>query len=128
MSYAQNNSVIGKWNVISSQTGTEIGVVEIYQHQGEIQGKVIAIHNPKDQNRSCKNCIGSYKNQPLLGLTILRGLKKKGSEYSGGTILDPKYGKYYSCYITLENDNKLKVRGYLGISLFGKTHYWHRVK
>ena len=62
------------------------------------------------------------------GIIIIQGLKKNGDEYSGGKILDPQHGKYYKCYINLENENKLKVRGYIGISLFGRTQYWHRVK
>ena len=57
-----------------------------------------------------------------------KGLSKEDSEYTNGKILDPKNGKIYKCYITLETKDKLKVRGYIGISLFGRTQYWYRVK
>ena len=60
-------------------------------------------------------------------MIIVEGLTKDGSEYSGGTILDPKTGKIYKCYITLDEVNKLKVRGFIGFALIGRTQYWHRV-
>ena len=56
----------------------------------------------------------------------MRHLKKEGKEWSGGTILDPRNGKVYKCYLQLSNSNTLKIRGYIGISLFGKTAYWKR--
>ena len=126
--FAQKTSVIGKWKSIDDQTGKELGIIQVYEEDGKIYGKVLEIINPKDRDKLCNNCSGEDKDQPILGLTILKGLKKDGHEYSGGKILDPKHGKYYKCYINLENENKLKVRGYYGISLFGRTQYWHRVK
>lgn len=126
--HTQKNSVLGKWKSIDDETGKELGVVHIYEENGKIFGKVIEIINPKDRAKLCNNCDGVDKGQPILGLTIIKGLKKDGDEYNGGKILDPKHGKYYKCYINLENENKLKVRGYIGISLFGRTQYWHRVK
>ena len=126
--FAQKNTVIGKWKSIDDQTGKEMGVVQIYEEDGKIYGKVIQINKAEDREKLCNNCIGEDKDQPILGLTIIRGLTKDGHEYSGGKIVEPKHGKYYKCYITLENENKLKVRGYIGISLFGRTQYWHRVK
>ena len=125
---AQTPSVLGKWKSIDDETGKALGIVHIYEEGGIIYGKVIDILNPKDRDKLCTNCAGEDKNEPILGLVILRGLKKDGHEYNGGKILDPKHGKYYKCYINLENENKLKVRGYIGISLFGRTQYWHRVK
>lgn len=125
---AQSPSVLGKWKCIDDETGKALGIVQIYEVEGKIFGKVIEILNPKHRDELCKDCVGEDKDQPILGLTLLRGLKKDGDEYNGGKILDPKHGKYYKCYINLENENKLKVRGYIGISLFGRTQYWHRVK
>ena len=126
--YAQKNSVLGKWKSIDDETGKEMGIIQIYEENGKIYGKVIEITNAKDRDKLCNNCSGEDKNQPVLGLIVIRGLTKDGHEYSGGKILDPKHGKYYKCYINLENEDKLKVRGYIGISLFGRTQYWHRVK
>jgi len=60
-------------------------------------------------------------------LVIVRGLSKEGDEWTNGKILDPKNGKLYKCYIALEEENKLKLRGYIGFSLIGRTEYWYRV-
>lgn len=125
---AQKKTVLGKWKSVDDQTGKQMGVVQIYEEDGKIYGKVIEITKEEDRDKLCNNCAGEDENQPILGLTVIRGLSKDGNEYSGGKILDPKHGKYYKCYINLENENKLKVRGYIGISLFGRTQYWHRVK
>lgn len=121
-------TVIGKWKTIDDQTGKPLSVVEIYEHQGKIYGKVVEILNAENRARKCVNCSGDDKNKPIMGLVVIKGLKKNGSEFSNGKILDPKSGKLYQCYIELENKDKLKVRGYLGISLLGRTQYWHRVK
>ena len=126
--YAQKNSVLGKWKSFDDQTGKQMGVVHIFEEDGKIYGKVIEITKEEDREKLCNNCAGEDKNQPILGLTVIRGLSKDGHEYSGGKILDPKHGKYYKCYINLENEDKLKVRGYIGISFFGRTQYWQRVK
>lgn len=125
--YAQK-TVLGKWKSIDDETGKALGIVEIYEEDGKIYGKVVDILIPKDKNKTCEKCPGEDKDKPILGLTILKNLTKDGDEYNGGHILDPKHGKLYKCYINLENEDKLKIRGYIGISLFGRTQYWHRVK
>ena len=122
------SGIVGKWRTIDDETGKPISVVEIFERQGKIYGRVIEIIDPKGKGKSCVNCTGEDKNKPLLGLTVIKGLSKDGHEYNGGKILDPKHGKLYKCYISLEEKDKLKVRGYVGISLFGRTQYWHRVK
>ena len=125
--YAQK-TVLGKWKSIDDETGKALGIVEIYEENGKIYGKIIDILIPKDRNKTCQHCEGEDKGKPILGLTVIKGLKKDGDEYNGGHILDPKHGKLYKCYLNLENEDKLKIRGYIGISLFGRTQYWHRVK
>lgn len=125
-SFAQ--SVVGKWKTVDDESGIEKGIVEIYEKDGKIYGKIIEIFEPKFRNDKCAMCPGEDKNKPLLGLTFIKGLQKDGNEYNGGKILDPEIGKLYKCYINLENKDKLKVRGYIGISLFGRTQYWQRVK
>lgn len=125
--YAQK-TVLGKWKSIDDETGKALGVVEIYEEEGKIYGKIIDILIPKDRNKTCEKCPGEDKDKPILGLTVIKDLQKDGNEYNGGHILDPKHGKLYRCYINLENEDKLKIRGYVGISLFGRTQYWHRVK
>jgi len=126
--YSQNRGVLGKWNTIDEVTGKAMSVVEIFENNNIIYGKVVEILNLKNRNNTCKDCPGEDQNKPILGLTIIKGLVKDGTEYNDGKILDPKSGKVYKCYIELESTNKLKVRGYLGISLIGRTQYWERVK
>jgi uncharacterized protein (DUF2147 family) len=128
ISSAQSHSVIGKWKTIDDETGKPISIVEVYEKNHKIYGKVIEILNPANRNRVCEKCKGDDRNKPIIGLTIIKGLTKVDDEYTNGKILDPKNGKLYSCYITLENQDKLKVRGYIGISLFGRTQYWIRMK
>ncbi len=81
-----------------------------------------------DKNRVCEKCPDVDKGKQILGLTVIKGLIKDGDEYSNGKILDPKSGKLYKCYITLEEKDKLKVRGYIGFSLLGRSQFWIRVK
>ena len=126
LSYGQ--SVLGRWKSIDDITGKTVGVIEIYEKNGKIYGKIVEILIAKDKDKMCDMCTGDDKGKPILGLVILKGLEKDGDEYSGGHILDPKQGKLYKCYITTEGPDKLKVRGYVGFSLLGRTQYWHRVK
>jgi uncharacterized protein (DUF2147 family) len=126
--FAQSQTVIGKWKTIDDETGKPKGIVEIYEQSGKIYGKVVDILEQENKKRVCENCSGDDKNKPILGMIIIKGLSKEGAEYTNGKILDPKNGKLYKCYITLETKDKLKVRGYIGISLFGRTQYWYRVK
>jgi len=126
--YAQNQTVIGKWKTIDDETGKAKSIVEIYEKSGKIYGKVVEILDVEHKNDVCSECSGSDKNKPILGMIIIKGLTKEGSEYTNGKILDPKNGKAYKCFITLESKDKLKVRGFIGVSLFGRTQYWYRAK
>src|SRR5215471_11024198 len=81
----------------------------------------------RDTDPRCTRCDGELKGRPLIGLHILWDLSKDGDEWSGGKILDPDNGKVYKCYIALEHDGKkLKVRGFIGFSLLGRTQHWFR--
>jgi uncharacterized protein (DUF2147 family) len=123
-----SQSITGKWKTIDDETGQAKSIVEIYEKSGKIYGKVLEILEVKNRDRVCENCTGTDKNKPILGMTVIKGLTKDDQEYNSGKILDPKNGKLYKCYITLESKDKLKVRGYIGISIFGRTQYWYRVK
>lgn len=122
----QSQTIFGKWHSTNEDTGEVDSVIEVYEKNGKAYAKVIEIKNPERKNAVCDLCKGANKNKPVLGLNILTGLEKEGDEWSGGTILDPRNGKVYKCYIKLENPDKLKIRGYIGISLIGKTAYWTR--
>ncbi|SEP35290.1 Uncharacterized conserved protein, DUF2147 family [Flavobacterium sp. CF108] len=124
----QAQSVIGKWKTIDDETGEAKSVVEIYEKSGKIYGKITEILRENHKKDVCVKCEGTEKNKPILGMTIINGLKKDGAEYNGGTILDPTSGKKYKCYISLDSADKLKLRGYVGISIMGRTQYWTRIK
>jgi len=120
-------SVVGKWKTIDDDSGKPKSIVEIYERDGKIYGKVLEILEKEHKKDVCKECTGSDKDKPILGMVIIKGLSKKGNEYRGGQILDPQNGKLYKAIIALDGKDKLKVRGYIGISVIGRTQYWYRV-
>lgn len=120
--------VTGKWKTIDDETGQPKSIVEIYEQNGKIYGKVVEILNPAKKDSKCTKCSGADKDKPIDGLIIIKGLTKDGDEYSDGDILDPQKGKLYSCTIKLDGKDKLSVRGYVGISMFGRSQTWQRVK
>ena len=129
---AMAQTPIGKWKTIDDETGKEKSIVEIYEQNGKLYGKVIELFRgpEEDPDPICDECDEDDPryNKKVRGMVILEGLEFDGDdEWEDGEILDPKNGEVYSCYITLENENKLKVRGYIGFSLIGRTQYWHRV-
>ena len=119
-SFAQ---IEGKWKTVDDVSGKTKSVVEIFKKSdGKYYGKVVKLYNvPADFK--CTKCDGDRKNKPLLGLEVIRGLSKDGNEFDGGTIVDPKNGKVYKCMVERKG-NKLDVRGYIGISLVGRTQTW----
>lgn len=126
--YSQNKGVLGKWKTIDDETGKSKSIVEIYEKSGKIYDKVIEILDTVHKNDFCTACSGEDANKPILGMIVIKGLTQDGKEYNSGKILDPKNGKLYQCSIALVGNDKLKVRGYIGISLLGRTQYWQRVK
>jgi uncharacterized protein (DUF2147 family) len=123
-----SQTVIGKWKTIDDESGDAKSIVEIYEKSGKIHGRIIEILEERNRNRICNLCSGVNKDQPILGMNFITGLSKDDNEYNGGKIIDPQNGKEYKCFITLDKKDKLKVRGYIGISLLGRTQYWYRVK
>lgn len=120
-------TVMGMWKNIDDNDGKEKSVIEITERNGKLYGKVVKLLAGATATH-CTECEGDRKNKPITGMEILWGLKKDGAAYVDGEILDPKTGKIYDCDVKLEGPNKLKVRGYLGFSLIGRTQYWYRVK
>ena len=123
-----SQTVFGKWKTIDDESGKEKGVVEIYEHKGKVYGKIIEIFEQNKKHLKCEKCDGDDKNKPILGLVIIKGLTKNEAIYDGGKIVDPKNGKRYHCKITLDGKDKLIVRGYIGIPLFGRSQTWIRQK
>lgn len=128
---AQTASPVGVWKTIDDVTGKERSIVRIVEVNGELQGTVEKIFERPgdDPDHLCDKCKGELKDKPVIGMTILWGLKDKGDVWKGGKILDPDNGKTYSCKMELaEKGRELNVRGFIGISLIGRTQTWYRVE
>lgn len=123
-------SPVGRWKTHDDDTGEEKGIVRIREEGGKLYGVIEHVY-PKpglDPNPKCEKCEGAKKDKPVVGLEILWGLERDGDEWTGGRILDPENGKTYRCFIeVIDGGRRLKVRGYLGVSLFGRTQYWDRL-
>ncbi len=126
----QTKSIEGYWTTISDVDNMPRSVVELYKRKGNIEGRIIKLYARPGDHDYCINCPEPMKNQPIKGLRIIWGLKPDGDlSWSGGKVLDPKKGKIYKCKMALnKSDKKLYVRGYIGISLFGRTQIWIRRK
>jgi uncharacterized protein (DUF2147 family) len=123
-------SPAGLWRTIDDETGKERSLIRVSEVNGELQGVVekIVDRPGDDPAHVCKKCDGDRKDKPIIGMTIVWGLKKKSeTDYAGGQILDPKNGKTYRCKLkVLEQGKKLEVRGYIGVSLLGRSQIWWR--
>ena len=118
--------VLGNWATIDDGDGKEKSVVEIYEQQGKLFGKVVRLA-PTVKNPNCVKCTGELKDKPLVGMVIIKDLTKTDNGGKDGKVLDPNNGKVYTCYIELVEPDKLKLRGYIGAPAFGRTQYWYRV-
>jgi len=123
--YTNAQSIIGEWETFDDTTGDKLSVVEIYKTNNKYFGKITQLYeDPSDS--VCEKCEDENKNKPIIGLVVLNNLEEDDDEYNNGTILDPNNGETYKCYIELINKNKLKLRGYIGFSILGRTQYWQR--
>jgi uncharacterized protein (DUF2147 family) len=126
---AAEPSATGLWRTIDDSTGKARGLVRITEVSGQYQGKLEkTFPQPgEDSNPECDKCIGTRRDQPVIGMTILWGMIKQDEEYQGGEILDPENGKIYRAKMKLADGGKtLHVRGFVGISLLGRTQVWMR--
>ena len=119
---------VGDWETIDSETGQPRSIIHIAQVNGELQGTVTKFLGPDaDPDVTCTRCDGTRKDQPILGMAILWGMKPDGDAFSGGTVLDTRSGKTYHCRVTLSKDgSKLEVRGYIGLPILGGSQTWLR--
>lgn len=127
--FAAGESPVGRWQTIDDETGKPKSIVEIKEVNGELQGSVVELINPSKPNPTCEKCEGDRKDKPIQGMTILWGIKKDGNGWGDGKILDPQKGKVYGAKLEPEaGGQKLKVRGYLGVSALGRTQEWVRAQ
>ncbi len=121
------DGVFGKWTSIDDDTGEPKSVVDIYEKDGVVYGKIVKLFRKpgEDPDPLCDKCDEGdpRRNKKVIGMDILLSMKKDGNEYAGGTILDPKIGKVYRCRIWREG-TELRVRGYWGP--FFRTQTWKR--
>lgn len=122
------DAVVGTW-----LNGTKKGRIQIYKQGDKYFGKLIWLIEPNDPATGKpkvdnKNPETGLKSRPLLNLNIMTGFSYDGGNvWDDGKIYNPEDGKTYSCKMTLKNPNTLDVRGYVGISLIGKTQTWTRI-
>jgi uncharacterized protein (DUF2147 family) len=124
---ASAQTITGIWKNLDDEDGREKSHIEIYEQNGTIRAKVIKLL-PAATITHCNACSGDKKGKSLIGMDILWDMKKDGSQYSGGEILDPKKGKVYKCKIEHDGNDKLKVRGFVGVPALGRTQVWYRVQ
>ena len=123
------NTPVGLWKTIDDETKQEKSYVRLTENSGTLSGKVEKLLDPSKQDAKCDKCSDGRKDKPVLGMTIVEGLKKDKDEnhWEGGQILDPNNGKVYRVRMTPKDGGKqLEVRGYIGP--FYRNQTWIRVE
>jgi uncharacterized protein (DUF2147 family) len=124
---AGSQSPLGLWKTFDDKTGKPRTLVRIYLQDGRYHGRIEQSFTPDAATRVCSACADERKNQPILGLLIIRNMTLHDADYGGGDILDPESGSVYRCKFHLEKDGTaLVVRGFIGLSLFGRSQTWQR--
>jgi uncharacterized protein (DUF2147 family) len=123
--YSQD--MLGIWKTIDDKTGEPKSHVEIYKKGNKYFGKVVKLL-PAATTTVCNDCPGDKNGKSLINLDIIWDMEDYKDYWSYGKIVDPADGKVYKCNISMDGKDKLKVRGYIGFSLLGRTQIWYRVK
>ncbi len=124
-SAADTVSPVGLWK-------NEDATFQIFENEGKLGGKIIAMQEPRTPEGKDKTDIHnpdpSKRERPIIGLVFMSGFTRKSdTRWEGGTIYDPKSGNTYSCSMALDGPEKIEMRGFIGISLIGRTQIWTRV-
>ena len=125
---AAEPTVAGFWEAYDE--GRPGGWFLFFERDGLYEGALVkAFNKPGEQPQlTCAKCTDERKDQPMIGLSIVKGMQRKGLRYENGTILDPRDGSVYKAKMELSPDSKqLEVRGFLGIELFGQSQIWRRL-
>ena len=123
---ARADTPLGLWDAGESH-------IEIY-HCGELLcGRIVALDEPLDEDGKTKrddnNPDPALRTRPIMGMDLISGFSRKSDRrWVKGAIYDPRDGKIYKCKMALKKDGTLEVRGYVGLSLFGKTVVWTRIE
>ncbi len=123
----KTSSPVGLWKSLDDKTGQPRGIVRVYESDGRFFARIERSLISGEEGRKCSACTDERKDQPLIGLVFMRNVTLNNGVYSGGDILDPNTGAVYRCNFKVEEGGTiLSVRGYLGVSLFGRTQRWLR--
>ncbi|MBX3621845.1 MAG: DUF2147 domain-containing protein [Rhizobacter sp.] len=130
---AQATTPVGVWKTIDDKTKVEKSLVRISEAGGVLSGRIEKLLDPAAKpDAVCEECTDERKGKPILGMTILNGVKKNAEHeglWDGGTILDPNNGKTYKVRLKPSQDGKtLEVRGYIGVPMLGRSQTWLRVE
>ena len=126
--YAAEPTVAGFWEAYDD--GKPGGWFLFFEKDGMFQGALVKAFNKPGETPqlTCAKCTDERKNAPMIGLSIVRAMQRKGLAYENGNILDPRDGSVYKAKMALSPDSKqLEVRGFLGIELFGQSQIWKRL-
>jgi uncharacterized protein (DUF2147 family) len=128
LTFAANATPAGLWKTIDDNTGKPRSLIRITENNGEYSAVIEKGLLATDTGDAiCDKCTDERKGKKIIGMTIVSGIKQKGDDFEGGEILDPENGKTYRCKMKLDQTgNKLEVRGFIGISLFGRSQIWLR--
>ena len=125
---AAPTSPVGTWLTFDDD-GHESGKVEIVEQGGLLYGRIVGIDDSAKRAGRCDKCGDDRHGQPAMGLQILRGMRADGERWDGGEILDPETGSTYRCTMRVSEDGaRLVVRGFIGVSLFGRSQTWRRLE
>jgi uncharacterized protein (DUF2147 family) len=123
---AKDLSPVGIWMVAA-----EDAKVEIYENGNELEGKIVWLKEPKNADGTAKKDLENpdqqLRSREILGMIFLKGFTKHKDEWAGGMIYDAKSGKTYKAYFKLSGESVLKLRGYVGVPLFGRTEEWKKI-
>jgi uncharacterized protein (DUF2147 family) len=123
---AESSGAIGLWQ-------NEDAIFEIFETDGKLSAKVVSLHEPKTpegkEKTDYRNPDPAKRNRPIVGLVFMSGFRStRPGRWEHGTIYDPKTGNTYSCFMELQGPNQMKVRGFIGVSLIGRTQIWTRAQ
>jgi uncharacterized protein (DUF2147 family) len=124
-------TAVGLWEQVDDVTGKPESWFKIVEKNGVYEGALVKGFGKPGEDPAewvCNKCEGAEKDAPVVGLTLIKSMTRSGLNYENGTIMDPRDGSVYRALMELSPDGKkLTVRGYLGISLFGRSQVWNRL-